>query len=109
IQGDGYIEKDMAGDLGSIQMFYRKADPSDPDKLLLEIPSVPADNRIGAEAKLFMDLDDFSNPSNYVQGEAYHTLSSNLDEISAYLPGEDVPIVSITDVPARTSAEGKLI
>jgi hypothetical protein len=109
IQGDGYIEKDMASDLGSIQMFYRKADPNDPDKLLLKIPSIPADNRIGAEAKLYMDMDDFSNPNNYVQGEAYHTLSSNLNEISAYLPGEDVPIVSITDIPARTSAEGKLI
>jgi hypothetical protein len=108
IQGDGYLDLTMGSNLGPIQAFYRKADPNDPDKLFVKVPSVPRSNRIGAEAKLYMDMDDFTNPNNYVYGKAYRDSSGNLDEISAYLPGETVPIVSITDIPADTTGEAKL-
>ncbi len=108
IMGEGYIKLDMSDNLGSTKVFYRKADPNDPDKLFISVPQVPGYNQVGAKAELYIDLDDFSNTNNYVYGRAYRTSSGNLAEISGYLPGETEPIVSITDIPAHSEAKGKL-
>jgi hypothetical protein len=109
IKGEGYVDLDMSSSLGSIKVFYRKADPNDPDKLFINVPQgIPASQRIGAEAELYMDLDNFSNNDNYVYARGYRTSSGNIQEISAYLPGKNDPIVKITDIPANSEGEGKL-
>ena len=108
ILGEGYILLDMSSDLGNTKVFYRKADPADPDKLFIYVPSIPGDQEVGATAKLYIDLDDFSNPNNYVFGRAYRTASGNIQEISGYLPGETEPIVRITEIPSDSEAEAKL-
>lgn len=110
LYGDGYVDLTMSSSLSRIQLFYRKAEPSDPDKLFIDVPGgVPASNRIGATAELNIDLDDFSNPANYVYGRIYRDSSQNIQEIDGYLPGETEPIVRITDIPADSEAKAKLI
>ena len=109
LYGDGYVDLTMSSSLSRIQLFYRKADPSDPDKLFIDVPNgVPASNRVGVTAKLHMDLDDFSNPANYVYGRIYRDSTQNIQEIDGYLPGESEPIVKITDIPADSEAKAKL-
>ncbi|MCK5636826.1 MAG: hypothetical protein KAH91_05330, partial [Thermoplasmatales archaeon] len=110
LYGDGYVDLTMSSSLSRIQLFYRKADPSDPDKLFIDVPNgIPASNRVGATAKLHMDLDDFSNPANYVYGRIYRDSTQNIQEINGYLPGESEPIVKITDIPSDSEANAKLI
>jgi hypothetical protein len=109
IRGVGYVDLSMSESLGSIKAFYRKADPADPNKLFIDIPyGIPASQRVGAEAELYMDLDDFSNINNYVYARGYRTASGNLQEISGYLPGALEPIVSITEIPSNSEGRGKL-
>jgi len=109
LRGKGYVDLSMSSSLGSIKAFYRKADPADPDKLFIDIPfGIPASQRVGAEAELYMDLDDFSNINNYVFARGYRTASGNLQEISGYLPGAIEPIVSITEIPSNSEGRGKL-
>lgn len=110
IHGDGYVDLTMSSSLSRIQVFYRKADPNDPDKLLIDVPSgVPASNRVGAEATLYMNLNDFSAINNYVYGRAYRSSSGNIQRIDGYLPGASDPIVSITQIPAQSEGKAKLI
>ena len=108
ILGEGHIDFTMSSNLGNTKVFYRKADPADPDKLFLYVPSIPRSQRIGARGKLFIDPDDFTNEANYIFGRAYRTSSGNIQEISAYLPGETEPIVRITEIPSDSEAEAKL-
>jgi len=109
IQGSGYAQLKQSGDLGFIKVFYRKADPSDPDNLFVDIPDgIPAVQRVEAYAKLYMDMDDFSNPGNFVEGRLQRTSSGDIDEISGYLPGQSSPIISLTQIPAHAIAKGKL-
>ena len=110
IQGDGSASLSMSSDLGRIQVFYRKADPYDPDIVFIDVPDgVPSTQTVGVNAKLYIDLDDFSNPDNYVYGRAYRSSTGNINEISGYLPGQTDPIVKITEIPANSEAKGKLI
>lgn len=109
LRGEGYVDLSMSSSLGSIKTFYRKASPTDPDKLFIDVPyGIPASQRVGAEAELYIDLDDFFNQNNYVMGHCYRTSSGNFQEISGYLPGETEPIVSITEIPSNSNAIGKL-
>lgn len=108
IRGEGYIECDMSSNMGSTEVFYRKPDPTDPDKLFLKVPSIPSDQRIGVKGELYINLNEFNDTRNYIFGRAYRTASGNIPGIHAYLPGETEPIISITDIPADASAEAKL-
>ena len=109
LRGLGYVDFTMSSSLGSIKTYYRKAEPTDPDKLFIDIPyGIPASQRIGAVAELYIDLDDFSNVNNYVYAKGYRTASGNIQEISGYLPGETSPIVKITEIPSNTEGKAKL-
>lgn len=109
ISGEGSTSLSMGSNLDRIQMFYRKADPYDPDIIFIDVPDgVPSTQTVGVNAKLYIDLDDFSNPDNYVYGRAYRSSSGNINEISGYLPGQTDPIVKITEIPANSEAKGKL-
>jgi hypothetical protein len=109
IMGEGYVDLTMSSSLGNIKVFYRKADPSDPDKLFINVPNgIPASQKVGAKAELYMNLNNFSYPDNYVYGNLYRTASGDIAEISGYLPGEDEPIVKLTEIPANMDGEGKL-
>jgi hypothetical protein len=109
LMGEGYVDFTMSSDLDRVQVFYRKADPYDPDKLFIDVPyGIPRSQRVGAKAELKIDLDNFTNLDNYVFGRIYRTSSGNLQEIDGYLPGETEPIVRITEIPANSEAKGKL-
>jgi hypothetical protein len=109
VDGNGWIDLDMSDQLGTIEIFYPKADPNDPDQVCVRIPSgLPRTQEIGARAKLYMDPNDFYNTDNYVFGRAYRTSNGNILEICGYLPGETDPIVRITEIPSNSEAKGKL-
>lgn len=106
---DGYIDLSMSSDLGGINLYYPKTDPSDEDKIFINVPGgIPEDTRVEAAATLNIDLTNLQSSSNYVYGKIKHTCSSNIDSIRAFLPGEEIPIVQVTEIPSYTEAEAKL-
>jgi len=88
-----------------------KADPYDPDMPMVHVPGGSFSNhgKISAVATLNIDLDDFSNPENYIYGKIARESSSNFGEIGFYLPNVKIPIVKVTDVPANAYAEGRFL
>jgi len=111
VRPSGSINLDMSSSIGEINVYYPKADPnSDPDSVFINVPdgSVPKSVELGAVLDVHVDLDNLLNPSNYIYGRVYHDCNINMQEIGAYIPGEETPIVKITDIPADASVEGKL-
>jgi len=110
--GEGYVDLSMSSDLSSINVFYFKADPEDPDKMFIDVPSgIPSSQRVGGVLRLYIDIDNFSNQNNYVFGRAYRTSSGGINEIGVYLPGNisPDPILKFTEIPSNADIEGKLI
>jgi len=105
----GFVSHDMSSSLGDITLFWPKADPYDPDMPMVHVPggSFANHGKISADATLYIDLDDFSNPDNYVYGKIARESNSNFGEIGFYLPNIEIPIVKVTDVPANAYARGK--
>lgn len=102
----GYVDLTMSSELNRVTMYYPRASDTDPEIVFIDVPEgIPRETRIGAEAKLYVDIDNLQNPSNNVYGRVYHTSTSNLDAIQMFLPGVEIPVVEITDIPAVSSAE----
>lgn len=107
----GFVRHDKSSSLGDITLYWPKADPYDDDMPMVHIPGGSFSNHgeISAEASLYMDLDDFTNPDNYVYGRVARESSSNFGEIGFYIPDVEIPIVKVSDVPANANAKGKFI
>jgi len=107
----GFISHDKSSSLGDITLYWPKADPHDPDMRMVHIPSGSFSNHgeISAEASLYIDLDDFRNPDNYIYGRVARESSSNFGEIGFYIPNVEIPIVKVSDVPANANAKGKFL
>jgi hypothetical protein len=107
----GFVRHDKSSSLGDITLFWPKADPNDPDMPMVHVPGGSFSNhgKISAEASLYIDLDDFSNPDNYIYGKISRDSSSNFGEIGFYIPNVEIPLVKVMDVPANAYAEGKFI
>jgi hypothetical protein len=101
------VDLTKSGTLGDITIFYPKANPSDPEIALMKVPTGSINSqRVSAEATLYVDVDDFSNIQNYVYGKIERQADSDFNEMDFYLPSVTVPIVQITDIPARAYATG---
>lgn len=101
-QLDGYVDVTMSSQLGRVALYSPK------EYVLFEVTGIPARERVGAIAKLHYKPGDIMNENNYVYGRAYRDFSSNIGAINFYLPNVEIPVVSITDIPADAWAEGKL-
>lgn len=107
IDANGYIDLTKSGSLGDITVYYPKADPDDPSLTLMKVPAGTINNqRVSAEATLYVDVDDFSNVQNYVYGKIQRQADSDFNEMDFYLPNVTIPIVQITDIPANAYATG---
>lgn len=107
IDVSGYIDLTKSGPLGDITIFYPKANPDDPDVVLMNVPRGNINSqRISAEATLYVDPNDFNNTENYVYGMVQRQADSNFHEMDFYLPSISTPIVQITDIPAQASITG---
>jgi hypothetical protein len=107
VDTSGYVDLSKSGSLGDITVYYPKADPADPDVALMRVPAGTINNnRISAEATLYVDPHNFSNIQNYVYGKVQRQADSNFHEMDFYLPGVSVPLVQITDIPAMAYATG---
>ncbi len=107
IDADGYVDLTKSGSLGEIKVYYPKADPEDPDVVLMKVPAGSINSqRVSAEATLYVDADNFSNVDNYVYGKIQRQADSNFNELDFYLPSVATPIVQITDIPANAYATG---
>ena len=105
----GYVDLTMSSQFGEINVYYPKAESIGPDTVFISIPEgIPSSVRVSAEATLHIDLDDLLNPANYIYGKIEHDCSSNFDELDVFLPGEELPIVKITDVPSYSKVNGQL-
>jgi hypothetical protein len=108
IDADGYVDLTKSGQLGDITVFYPKANPDDPNVALMRVPGGSINSqRVSAEATLYVDADNFSNVNNYVYGKVQRQADSNFNELDFYLPSVAIPIVQITDIPAKAYATGK--
>jgi len=109
----GYAGHDMSGSLGAVSLYYPKPDPgSDPDMLFVRIPagSLAGSGRIQVTGTLYVDSDPdnfWVNPANYLYACADRTASSNFGEADMYLPGTEVPLLKVYDVPAYTYGTGQ--
>jgi hypothetical protein len=105
----GFVSHDMSSSLGDITLFWPKADPTDPDMPMLHVPGGSFSNHgeINAQATLNIDLNDFSNPENYIYARVARESNSNFGEIGFYLPNVEIPIVKVSDIPANAFAKGK--
>jgi hypothetical protein len=102
----GYVDLTMSSELNRVTMFYPKASPTDPEYVFIDVPEgIPRKTRIGADARLYVDINNLQNPNNNVYGRVYHDCSSNLDVIQMFFPGLEIPVVEITDIPADSLAE----
>jgi len=111
VRPSGSIDLDMSSSIGEINVYYPKADPnSDPDNVFINVPdgSIPRSVELGAVLDVHVDLGNLMNSNNYIYGRVYHDCNTNMKEIEAYIPGEEIPIVKITDIPADASFEGRL-
>jgi hypothetical protein len=107
IDANGYVDLTKSGSLGDITVFYPKANPADPDVVLMKVPAGSINSqRVSAEATLYVDVDNFSNADNYVYGKVQRQADSNFNEMDFYLPAVTVPIVQITDIPANAYVTG---
>jgi len=107
IDANGYVDLTKSGSLGDITVYYPKADPDDPDVVLMKVPAGSINSqRVSAEATLYVDADNFSNLNNYVYGKIQRQADSNFNEMDFYLPSVATPIVQITDIPANAYATG---
>lgn len=107
VEANGYIDLTKSGSLGDITVYYPKANPTDPSLTLMKVPSGSINSqRVSAEATLYIDVDDFSNPQNYVYGKIQRQADSDFNEMNFYLPNVTTPIVQITDIPANAYATG---
>lgn len=101
-QLDGYVDLTMSSQLGEVALYSPK------EYKLFEVTGIPASEKVGAEVELHYKRGDIMNENNYVYGRIYRDFSSNLGAVNFYLPNVEVPVVSITEIPADTWAEGKL-
>ena len=107
VQGEAGVT--MSSGIGGVTVYYPKSDPFDPDMVFISIPhGLPSSASASVHGKLWVDLDNLMNPSNYVYGEMSHSCSSNVDEVDLYLPGASLPLLSFTDIPARAETRGEL-
>ena len=105
----GFVQHSMSSQLGDITLYWPKADPHDPDAVFINVPggSFSSSGRTSAQATLYVDPDDFSNPNNYLSARAERTSNSDFGEINFYLPNIDIPIVKIYNIPGNALARGK--
>ena len=107
IDANGYVDLTKSGSLGDITIYYPKADPQDPDVVLMKVPAGNINSqRVSAEATLYVDVNNFSNINNYVYGKIQRQANSNFNELNFYLPNVATPIIQITDIPANAYATG---
>ena len=107
MDANGYIDLKKSGSLGDITVYYPKADPEDPDVVLMKVPAGSINSqRVSAEATLNIDVNNFNNIDNYVYGKIQRQADSNFNEMDFYLPSVTTPIVQITDIPANAYATG---
>jgi len=107
VDANGYVDLTKSGSLGDITVYYPKADPEDPDVVLMKVPSGSINSqRVSAEATLYVDANNFSNINNYVYGKIQRQADSNFHEMDLYLPNVAIPLVQITDIPANAYATG---
>ena len=107
MDANGYVDLTKSGSLGDITVYYPKADPEDPDVVLMKVPAGSINSqRVSAEATLYIDVNNFNNIDNYVYGKIQRQADSNFNEMDFYLPSVTTPIVQITDIPANAYATG---
>ena len=107
IDANGYVDLTKSGTLGDITVYYPKANPEDPDIVLMKVPAGSINSqRVSAEATLYVDTNNFNNINNYVYGKVQRQADSNFNEMDFYLPSVSTPIVQITDIPANAYATG---
>ncbi len=110
--GEGSVGLDMSSDLDSITVYYPKANPADPERKFIDIPSgIPREQEIGAKFQLNLNVDDFYDQENYVYGRAYRTSSGSINQISLYGPRttNPEPFVEITHIPSNADIDGKIL
>ena len=106
---EGFINLSMSSSLGGINVFFPKTEDGIEDQIFIDVPQgLPADIRIDAAATLNVDLSDLQNPSNYIYGDIKHTCSDNVKSIRAFLPGETIPIIKVTEIPADSEVRARL-
>lgn len=111
----GHAGLTMSGSVGDVTVYYPKADwVNDPDEKFITIPQgIPSSISASALGRLYVDLDNIMDSSNYVYGSVSHTMSSNFEEINIFIPtGIDPnlvdPLVRFTDIPSQTNSWGQL-
>jgi hypothetical protein len=108
LQLDGFVDLSMSSLIDRVIVYYPKTDPGDPELTCVEVKGIPS-GRIGANARLYVDLDDFSNPENFIYARGYRTAGRDLEYVKAFLPDSQAePVIKVTDIPAYVNAEGKL-
>lgn len=106
---EGFINLAMSSSLGRIVVYYPKKDSLSSDQIFLDIPSgIPEKIRIDAAVTLNLDVSNMKNPGNYVYGNIQHTCTNNIECIQAFLPEEKTPAIKVSEIPAKSEAEGKL-
>ena len=107
IDANGYVDLTKSGSLGDITIYYPKANPDDPEEILMKVPAGTINSqRVSAEATIYVDPNNFSNMQNYVYGKVQRQADSDFNEMNFYLPGVVIPIVQITDIPGNAYATG---
>lgn len=106
---EGFLNLSMSSSLGGINLYYPKTNPEDVDQIFIDVPEgIPQSVRIDAAATVNVDVTDLQSSENYVYGNIRHTCDENIQIIRAFLPGEENPIVKVTEIPAYSEAKGKL-
>ena len=108
----GFVSHTMSSQLGEIKVFWPKADPSDPDAVMVYIPadSFSQSGRTSAEATLYVDSDPdnfWTNDQNYFYGKVQRTASSDFGRINFYLPNIAIPILEVYNVPGDAMGRGQ--
>ena len=108
LQLDGFVDLSMSSMLDKVIVYYPKTNPEDPELTCIEVKGIPS-GEIGANARLYVDPDDFSNPENFIFARGYRDAGSDLEYVKAFLPDSQAePVIMVTDIPAYVNAEGKL-
>lgn len=109
----GYVGHDMSDSLGEIAIYYPKPDPeSDPDIRFVYIPagSLAGSGQVDISGTLYVDPDPdhfWTNTGNYLYAQADRSASSNFHEADMYLPGVDIPLLRVNDIPSNAYGSGQ--
>ncbi len=108
----GFVSHTMSSQLGDITLYWPKADPYNPDAVMVYVPanSFSQSGRTQADATLYVDSnpDNFwINDQNYFRGKVERTASSDFGRINFYLPNIEIPILEVYNVPGDALGRGQ--